>query len=599
MKRAMPQLPKRYEREAKKKHLSCISRDEGKLLSDSFYGRLSQIGSDFGKLIAKEWTVRDATFSEKASNERSRRAGGGKAEIFCKEHDSCKSECGAYHLDLFDDLMNTDCLEMTAAAVNTNMKVRIVTSHVAACNYFRPLQKIMHNALRRLPVFEFCGAMPSEPHFFQAFFNDKAYFGNDFEIVSADYSSATDGINPKATLTLLHAILDEVKKPSDLSEEEWSIYKMRAGTTLTSGLIRYSRLSENFHKQNYGQMMGHLLSFPLLCLFNFAIFSEFCSQRKLFDDTQLRGVIQKGVDLEVRINGDDLIALLPRGSFEFFCKVVEDSGWELSIGKTYVHDSIGCINSSFFDFRKGVSIMNLKLSGLAFESADAFRDWIRRFQPPSFFFFLYRDKIRKHFGHPRPLFLFSGLPIEQQRQAYAHFGTPSMSDMLRSSSHLFDTQLIFDEEQTIEREFRRKFSDTLADPYAESFNKTLKFRDICQSVKRQCMILGKEGGKKNLSVLNEDPVVLTASSVLRRMREPEGPDADPAFWEYVGNWRNTRHKKDTYEEKRMLYKDFFYALEISAKIRARSSLPILGSGGVFHRAFRLEADIRHSFPRFL
>jgi hypothetical protein len=143
--------------------------------------------------------------------------------------------------------------------------------------------------------------------------------------VSGDYESATDNfVNPHSSF-----ILEEIFKNS--SNIPLGI-KTQALKSLT-GFLSYKGTRT---KQTAGQLMGNLLSFPLLCLTNFLAF---------------KAVVKREVPL--RINGDDIVFRATRKECEAWFEGVGQSGLVLSKGKTLVHERFFSLNSTFFEGRLG------------------------------------------------------------------------------------------------------------------------------------------------------------------------------------------------------------------------------------------------------
>jgi len=120
-------------------------------------------------------------------------------------------------------------------------------------------------------------------------------------------------------------------------------------------------------RQQRGQLMGNLLSFPLLCLVNFLAF-KFVIRRKV----------------PLKVNGDDIVFRASPEEAELWKKKVGESGLTLSPGKTMVHKRFFSLNSCFFDGRKSCCrrvpvIRSKSLFGLVDEGVMSLRDRFRSF----------------------------------------------------------------------------------------------------------------------------------------------------------------------------------------------------------------------------
>lgn len=141
--------------------------------------------------------------------------------------------------------------------------------------------------------------------------------------VSGDYESATDYL----PLEVARAILQGARSVSTrIPDLIWDL----AFESLDC-LVEYPDGSRSPVVR--GQLMGNLLSFPLLCLQNYTAF-RWC----------FRGVKVP----PVRINGDDIVFRAPEGLACRWMDTVSSLGLRLSRGKTLVNFSVFSLNSSFF-----------------------------------------------------------------------------------------------------------------------------------------------------------------------------------------------------------------------------------------------------------
>jgi len=142
--------------------------------------------------------------------------------------------------------------------------------------------------------------------------------------VSGDYESATDFLNTVVQKEVLAQIL------------------LRT-TTVPNGVSRMAMDSLSYpisHRmggrdvvddQRSGQMMGYLLSFPLLCLTNYITFT-YCIPR----------------NVPVKVNGDDIVFRATEQERKKWVEGVGKSGLVLSVGKTLVNKRFFTVNSALF-----------------------------------------------------------------------------------------------------------------------------------------------------------------------------------------------------------------------------------------------------------
>jgi len=141
--------------------------------------------------------------------------------------------------------------------------------------------------------------------------------------VSGDYESATDNLSLEVQRLILNLILDRCTHvPSDIIQA--------ALASQSCGF--FSARGEFLGQQARGQLMGNLLSFPLLCLVNYLAFKHFVPRR----------------GVPVRINGDDIVFRARPSEVDRWMEGVRSAGLTLSKGKTLVDNRFFSLNSTFF-----------------------------------------------------------------------------------------------------------------------------------------------------------------------------------------------------------------------------------------------------------
>jgi hypothetical protein len=144
--------------------------------------------------------------------------------------------------------------------------------------------------------------------------------------VSGDYESATDYLPLEVAVEILKSARRSSREIPDLVWEyaELSLFAE----------IEYPDGSRRAVVR--GQLMGNLLSFPLLCLQNYIAF---------------RWVVPRGVP--VRVNGDDIVFRATPEVASVWADTVSSLGLRLSRGKTLFSPSVFSVNSSFFRASRG------------------------------------------------------------------------------------------------------------------------------------------------------------------------------------------------------------------------------------------------------
>lgn len=253
--------------------------------------------------------------------------------------------------DVLDE--TSDTYTARVAGIPEPLKVRLVTRQSWALALLTPVQKAWHTAMRQNPVYQLIGGVPVH----QALDGLRLEKGQKF--VSGDYEAATDNIYLKYTDFAARAMLEQTSflLPVGLEGFEPLLRRIaiRSLTEITvdlgqsGGLVPVTR----------GQMMGHILSFPLLCLLN-----------------RSASCLAIPRDRFMRVNGDDV--LFPASEHEYSTWKVSTSqvGLKFSLGKNYFSRDLALINSEFFVWSKDQSrlvrlpVPNVGLLGYQREMVD-------------------------------------------------------------------------------------------------------------------------------------------------------------------------------------------------------------------------------------
>lgn len=177
------------------------------------------------------------------------------------------------------------------------------------------------------------------------------------KFVSGDYSSATDLLNVEVTETIFNAICTVGKVPMWLQHRGLKsltkaniIYssKIMPSMSQLSPFRYYEPKSVDeegiSREQTNGQLMGHILSFPILCIANYCAYQiswERRFQRQLSFQTLERNI-------PVRVNGDDILFRTDDEHYPIWKETVAEFGFELSVGKNFISDEFFQINSQMF-----------------------------------------------------------------------------------------------------------------------------------------------------------------------------------------------------------------------------------------------------------
>jgi len=217
--------------------------------------------------------------------------------------------------------------ERKCIVVPDGPKNRTVTIASCAQFYLKPLHDILYDTLCK-SGFVLRGDATAES--LRTFVRGETKSEREEVFVSGDYEAATDNFNAAHSQLLLLMIK---KQSSHIPPELFDI----AVDFLTSTV--YLPHGVGAVDQLGGQLMGNLLSFPLLCLTNYLGVAH------TLGIDRARALTKRGL---LKINGDDIIFRCSVVEFDIWSAGVIALGLTLSRGKTIVHKRVFSLNSTFF-----------------------------------------------------------------------------------------------------------------------------------------------------------------------------------------------------------------------------------------------------------
>nr|APG77208.1 hypothetical protein [Hubei narna-like virus 10] len=244
-------------------------------------------------------------------------------------------------------------------AICESLKVRIITAMDGQTTFaVKPIQKSLWDYMSKFPMFDLL-SQPSSPEIVsrllrrtQEIFPDIALDtdvstspsdDDQPEFVSGDYQSATDLLKPRAT-EIAEEEISRKLKGDDVC--------LRPALKRTLGMqqLEYPKTSlfcEHTATQLNGQLMGCVMSFLVLCLLNLNTYFKSLplSVQKLFLNGKLAWRL-----LPVLINGDDILFRAKRLQRQKWVAAANDIGFQLSVGKNFIHPRFFIINSLAYVF---------------------------------------------------------------------------------------------------------------------------------------------------------------------------------------------------------------------------------------------------------
>jgi hypothetical protein len=230
--------------------------------------------------------------------------------------------------------------DVKLVALAESLKVRVI-SKGPALTYFvlKPVQKFLHNILRRFNTFEYTGKPVSAESLTQILFPRPLteaqaadpMLGRLFH--SLDYESATDLFDPAVSRRIVDRICDCVfrKLPQPLS----SVLRELFHTALTGHMVEGL-------PQVWGQLMGSIVSFIVLCVANAAVV------RASYEVSE--SVTVPLQHFPATCNGDDGLVVASPIFSEIWKSIAASAGLKPSVGKTYSHPVYANINSTSYEW---------------------------------------------------------------------------------------------------------------------------------------------------------------------------------------------------------------------------------------------------------
>lgn len=272
------------------------------------------LSTDFSKLVEK--IVGDALASFETKDQGTLRQ-----EIITS---SLKREQG---LSLRFPLQPPETNFVKACAIPEPLKVRMITKSQELSWALKPIQVSLWERLGDFKCFSLTHGPEIDLSFVESFLKKGKV------LVSGDYESATDNLHMDV-MALAIEILCEYAPQEYHDWLRWEAFshdiEYPAWTCLKT--IRQTR----------GQLMGSLLSFPILCIANAAIL----------------GIVKKQElsELEGLINGDDILFADFPSKVKSWKKNTKLIGLKPSIGKNYISNRFGSINSQLLCVGEGGNV---------------------------------------------------------------------------------------------------------------------------------------------------------------------------------------------------------------------------------------------------
>lgn len=206
------------------------------------------------------------------------------------------------------------------------LKARVITKGPPV-TYFavKPIWKAMHGRMRKMKQFRLIG-QPDDPLLMQEIIGAPTSKRSHF--LSGDYKGATNKLDPRMSEAAAEVVADSFS----LDEVERELFLR----SLTGHMLTNEGEDVEL-KQMWGQLMGSITSFPILCIVNLA------AVRWTLELHERRTIPLR--EVSAAINGDDVAARTTPGVGAIYAPVAAVFGLSLSVGKTFFSSDFFSINS--------------------------------------------------------------------------------------------------------------------------------------------------------------------------------------------------------------------------------------------------------------
>lgn len=245
-------------------------------------------------------------------------------------------------LDGYDEFSCLYHNRVTPVALPEPLKVRMITRGPAYRYWLlKGIQKRTWEVLANHPVFCAIGR-PLQISDLDRMFMTFGLLGEAEAFRSGDYSRATDLIHPDLSLMVVETLSRIWELPVGV---EMMYRSSLCGAEILTRIPDGQKPANwRFNNQVWGQLMGSVTSFPVLCIINAALNRFYLEMRY--------GVPLTLDQCPMLINGDDVLIRDIDSKDGLWDLVVADGGLVPSVGKNYVSKEFCIINSTLYEFHQ-------------------------------------------------------------------------------------------------------------------------------------------------------------------------------------------------------------------------------------------------------
>jgi len=256
------------------------------------------------------------------------------------------------------------------------LKVRVITKGPPYLyTALKPMQRFLWRQLKNHRVFSLIGRYVTPCDIDDMMSLNKLHL-MEVKLLSGDYKASTDNLHSWVSTKIVDKLMDVLEYNMSVEDDtSFPLYFMKdlremMHTALTGHIFDFGDQKRN---QRGGQLMGSIVSFPVLCIANAALCRYAMELSEAYDLRSIGPLVQRsqglgyptGCDLSLTdrdqkrrqapllVNGDDCLmcgTLTLKRVWEVLGRVM---GLESSLGKTYWSSSFCTINSTIFERKAG------------------------------------------------------------------------------------------------------------------------------------------------------------------------------------------------------------------------------------------------------
>jgi len=237
----------------------------------------------------------------------------------------------------------------SSVVLSEAFKARIITKGQPLTQYaLAPIQKKLHSTLKKIKQFQYIGKPINDDEMIEFLENN---LGTNQKWCSGDYKASTNYLRSWLSEVIWNEIIS-IWTENNIWEHHTGELLEREFTTEWFSELRYLGLGAltkyiiDGQRQMNGQLMGSIISFPVLCIANAVLcgMALNCDRLEHFPNRKPLRIFK----MPLRINGDDCLLPLTKFGYKSWEMITAEGGLQTSVGKTYFSRDYVTLNSTLY-----------------------------------------------------------------------------------------------------------------------------------------------------------------------------------------------------------------------------------------------------------